>query len=150
MDVTESQLAGALERFYVTVESGGGDGRGNLLTVRGPVAEPNETAESLFATLGRMAALREPHLTGLRLTDADLCARCGNQFPDGQLCDPCKRAADADVVDAHICCEHAADAPLAALAAVIREMDGLSLRGEGEQRRVLAYVADLYGFALRD
>lgn len=60
MEITESQLAGALERFYVTVESGGGDGRGNLLTARGPVADADATAEALFATLSRMAALREP------------------------------------------------------------------------------------------
>jgi hypothetical protein len=24
------------------------------------------------------------------MTDPDLCARCGNQFPPGQLCDACQ------------------------------------------------------------
>lgn len=96
MHVTESQLAGVLERFYVTVESGGGDGRGNLLTARGPVADADETAEALFAALSRMAALRVPPGT---------------------------------VVDAHICCDHADDRELSAMADIKRLMEAAPADG---------------------
>jgi hypothetical protein len=93
------------------------------------------------------AALREPHPTGPRLADADLCARCGNQFKPGLICDACRE----DVVDAHVCCEHVpGDGELAVLVTVKRELDRLCLKPEGTMRRVLAYLTDSYGYVLAD
>ena len=118
MDVTESQLATALEEFWVRVRATSGA----MGTSRAQIADADETAKSLYATLSRMAALREPHPT-----DADLCARCGNQFKPGQVCDPCRQVGVGpwgdDVVEAHVCCEHVPDdQELSAMAEVIRQM----------------------------
>jgi hypothetical protein len=59
--------------------------------------------------------------------------------------------APADVVDAHVCCEHVpGEGELAVLVTVKRELDRLCLKPEGTMRRVLAYLADLYGYVLAD
>ncbi len=55
MDITESQLAGALKGFRVRVGSPVGMG-----TVSAEIASADETAKALFATLTRIAAQREP------------------------------------------------------------------------------------------
>jgi hypothetical protein len=53
MDVTESQLATALERFCVGVRTATGG------PVHAEIADADETARGLYVTLARMAALRE-------------------------------------------------------------------------------------------
>jgi uncharacterized protein DUF3310 len=57
-EVTVGELATALEGFYLTVLTGAGN------KVHGQVADADEFAEALHATLGRMTALREPARTG--------------------------------------------------------------------------------------
>jgi hypothetical protein len=83
-DITVEQLASALEGFYVTVHAEGAH------VQRGQIADADETAEALHATLSRMAALRHPWAD----PDAnpDLCASCGNQFLPGQVCNACQDA----------------------------------------------------------
>jgi hypothetical protein len=51
MDVTESQLATALEEFWLVIRA---DGR----EINGPVADADGAASVLYATLCRIAALR--------------------------------------------------------------------------------------------
>ena len=53
-DITREQLAGALEGFYVQV-CVSPERVGSY-----EIADPDETADTILATLGRMAALREP------------------------------------------------------------------------------------------
>jgi hypothetical protein len=67
------------------------------------LAPGTHVRELLGTVMGALAYYdvkpREPHPTGPRLADADLCARCGNQFPNGQLCDPCKIKTDFNGLD---------------------------------------------------
>ena len=56
-----------------------------------------------------------------------------------------------DVADAHACCEHVTgESELAVLVTVKRELDRLLPKPEGTIRRVLAYLADTYGYVLAD
>lgn len=54
MDVTEESLASALEGFYVEVADRGGS------PVHCQITDADSMAAALYATLSRMAALREP------------------------------------------------------------------------------------------
>ncbi len=64
MEVTESSLASALESFQVRVRSS----TGGMGTSSAELADADETAKVLYATLSRMAALREHAEPGLMMT----------------------------------------------------------------------------------
>ena len=64
MEVTESSLATALESFQVRVRSTAG----GMGTSRAEIADADETAKVLYATLSRMAALSEHAEPGLMMT----------------------------------------------------------------------------------
>jgi hypothetical protein len=136
MDVTESQLAEVLEGFYVHVRTATG-------TCTAQVTGADETAKAIFAALSRTAALREPHPTGPRLTDADLCARCGNQFLNGQVCDACRESHSYQLAEA-LKPDAPADPEVAAMAAIVAAMDRLDeetiLLGDDVHERVIRWA----------
>jgi len=138
MEVTESSLASALESFRLGIRATGG-GR-----VSGEVYDPDEVAKVLYATLDRMAALRETHPTGPRLADAELCARCGNQFKPGQVCDACRESHSYQLAEAlepdgtnvlgmdHACEHLIGDREVQLMVDILRGMAGLD--DEARQR----------------
>lgn len=83
MDVTEASLASALEGFYLEIRP---DGRRDA--IHGQVADADALAASVFATLSRMAALREPEPGDV--VDAHIC--CEHVPDDREL------SAMADIV----------------------------------------------------
>jgi len=101
--ITEVQLADMLKGFRLAVRTEDGG------LVNGEVHVPDNVALHVFRSVG--APPREPHPTGPRLADADLCARCGDQFKAGQACDACR--------------ESDADPELAAMAAVVAALERL-------------------------
>lgn len=73
--VTESSLASALEGFWVRVRATSGA----MGTSNAELANPDEMASALFATLSRMAALREGDVV-----DAHICCE-HSASPDREL-----------------------------------------------------------------
>jgi hypothetical protein len=87
--------------------------------------------------LGRMAALCEPHPTGPRTQDADLCARCGNQFKPGQVCDSCREVA----AGVHLCDDQCpADPELHAMAVLLPALPMVSKLGHDARERVMDWA----------
>lgn len=118
--ITEQQLADLLRGFYLTVRQDTGK-------IHGQVDDPRDVANAVFRQLSANQA-HEPHPTGPRLQDADLCARCGNQFKPGQVCDSCREG----------------DPEVAAMAAIVTVMDELDehaiLLGEDVHERVIRWA----------
>lgn len=83
LPVTEASLASALEGFYLDIRP-----PRETMTIHGQVADADALAASLFATLSRMAALREPEPGDV--VDAHIC--CEHVPDDREL------SAMADIV----------------------------------------------------
>lgn len=114
--ITEQQLADLLRGFYLTVRQDTGK-------IHGQVDDPRDVANAVFRQLSANQA-HEPHPTGPRLQDADLCARCGNQFKPGQVCDSCREG----------------DPEVAAMAALAPVLPLVSALGHDARARVMDWA----------
>ena len=108
------------------------------LWAKGAPQDPAGLAAELLSRCGAYpdAGIREPHATGPRLHDADLCARCGNQFKPGQVCDSCRVATtdpwagddepDTNAIGIDHVCEHLiGDREVQLMVDILRGMAGL-------------------------
>lgn len=139
--VTESSLASALESFFLDVELEVNDVR------NGCVHDPDEVARVLYATLGRMAALREPQPHPFAVSASSFaCRACGRNRNDDMH-------AQAELDAEFARSPAAADPELAAIARILAELDALS-GGSGagldSVSRVLDYVTSRYDCATED
>ena len=173
-------MAADLDRAYVIngddlrIALTGADGSGPL------VPNPRDVAEFI---LGRIEVRGAVTVSRKQLTSAfarpsvriaidKFSARDGDDYTEGHVRYPQVAAdqiiaalreigpwaEDGDVVDAHICCEHAdgpgpfSDPEIVAIAAILAAMDPVPDEGDtttsGAPWRVLAYIALRYGFVL--
>ena len=110
-DITREQLGAELEEFRLAVRTPAGRQESGI------VADPDDVAEVLHATLSRMAALREGPRGGLRAVSAELAAR--RTAAAAVLADYTREAATAGTADRALWAARLADA----LRYVLDELD---------------------------
>lgn len=150
MEITREQLTSAFAMASVRIAIDKFSARDGDDYTEGHVRYPQVAADVIMGALNEIRD-REPHPTGPRTEDADLCASCGNQFKPGQVCDSCRTrdpwadpwAGESDVPVVHIHCEHA---PASRAAFELRQADKivelLGRQPDRHVRRVLRWVWD--------